>query len=535
MSYFDIPDNPEFTELIRMFEKTDPGHADLFNNCIRLLLFNEIFLKKSISIHEFNMENPHGVTKEQLGLGNIDPTPDMDKPVSTAQQEAMQGLYTQLTGYTDQAISNLIDGAPNTLDTLKEIAEAIAENENVMEALNNAIGKKANQTELDTHTGNNVVHVTKTERDKWNGMLPKTDNAVSAFKWKIGRNINGMSVDGSENRFNYGSCSTAAETAAKTVACTGFTLAAGAEITVKFTVTNTAASPTLNVNGTGAKPIYYRGKAITAGYLAANRTYDFRYSGTQYELVGDIDTNTTYANVKAATAAGAGKAGLVPAPAAGGQGKYLTGAATWEDVDEHAATFSSGDESDPTGWADIGVVASGEKHNSLWRKFSLAVKNLRYLKKVLGTTDISAIGGGTVTGAISKLNTDLGSKVDTNDSRLSDARTPKDHNHDGRYYTETEINGLIFRGLSIHRQLTVQKWETIALPNDNRKLVEIAVVNGDGTNVANMVISKDAAKFGTSAAPIVLKNGTVATAQFYIKNNNLSLFVYTGYVAWVFM
>lgn len=116
----------------------------------------------------------------------------------------------------------------------------------------------------------------------------------SASKWTTARNINGMSIDGSANRFNYGTCSTAAGTAAKTVACTGFTLATGSEITVKFTVTNTASSPTLNVNSTGAKAIYYNGAAITAGYLKANKTYTFRYNGTQYDLVGDIDTNTTY-------------------------------------------------------------------------------------------------------------------------------------------------------------------------------------------------------------------------------------------------
>ena len=116
----------------------------------------------------------------------------------------------------------------------------------------------------------------------------------SASKWTTARNINGMSVDGSANRFNYGTCSTAAGTAAKTVACTGFTLATGSEITVKFTVTNTAANPTLNVNGTGAKAVYYNGAAISAGYLKANKTYTFRYNGTQYDLVGDVDTNTTY-------------------------------------------------------------------------------------------------------------------------------------------------------------------------------------------------------------------------------------------------
>lgn len=117
-------------------------------------------------------------------------------------------------------------------------------------------------------------------------------NAGSATKLQTARTIDGVSFNGSANITHYGSCSTAAATAAKVVSCSGFTLATGAKICVKFTVTNTASSPTLNVNSTGAKAIYYRGAAITAGYLAANRTYEFVYNGTQYELVGDIDTNT---------------------------------------------------------------------------------------------------------------------------------------------------------------------------------------------------------------------------------------------------
>ena len=144
---------------------------------------------------------------------------------------------------------------------------------------------------------NDVKHLITLIQNRFGNVDNTADankNVASAAKWTTARNINGMTVDGSANRTNYGTCSTAAATAAKTVACTGFALVTGAEITVKFTVTNSASSPTLNVNGTGAKAIYYRGSAITAGYLAANRTYTFRYNGTQYDLVGDVDTNSTY-------------------------------------------------------------------------------------------------------------------------------------------------------------------------------------------------------------------------------------------------
>ena len=121
-----------------------------------------------------------------------------------------------------------------------------------------------------------------------------TGNAGTATKWATKRTVDGVQMDGSANVHHYGTCSTAAATAEKAVALTGFVLATGAVIRVKFTVTNTAANPTLNVNGTGAKAIRYRNAAVSASYLAANRTYDFVYDGTYYQLVGDVDTNTTY-------------------------------------------------------------------------------------------------------------------------------------------------------------------------------------------------------------------------------------------------
>ena len=123
-----------------------------------------------------------------------------------------------------------------------------------------------------------------------------TGNAATATELKNARAIDGVSFDGSESITHYGTCSTAAATAAKTVTLSSFALVTGARVIVRFTVTNTAANPTLNVNNTGAKAIQYRNAAISAGYLAANRTYEFVYDGSSYELVGDIDTNTTYSS-----------------------------------------------------------------------------------------------------------------------------------------------------------------------------------------------------------------------------------------------
>lgn len=127
-------------------------------------------------------------------------------------------------------------------------------------------------------------------------------NAGTATKWRTTRYVDGLGMDGSADRTRYATCSTAAATAAKTVNVTGFKLVTGALVAVRFTVTNTASSPTLNVNGTGAKAIRYRNAAISAGYLAANRTYFFVYDNSYYQLVGDIDTQRSVASDAEVTA-----------------------------------------------------------------------------------------------------------------------------------------------------------------------------------------------------------------------------------------
>lgn len=143
----------------------------------------------------------------------------------------------------------------------------------------------------------NITVPTKTSQiTNDSGFITSGATTAKAKQLETARKIDGVNFDGTTDITHYGICSTAAGTAAKTVAVTGFNLVTGARVTVKFTVTNTAASPTLNVNGTGAKAIKYRDSTISTGYLAANRVYEFVYDGTDYLFMGDIntDTNTTY-------------------------------------------------------------------------------------------------------------------------------------------------------------------------------------------------------------------------------------------------
>lgn len=88
----------------------------------------------------------------------------------------------------------------------------------------------------------------------------------------------------------YGTCSTAAATAAKVVTCPNFVaLDAGAKITVKFSNTNSVANPTLNVNNTGAKTITCHGVALTGqnvNFWRANEMMTFTYDGSAWCIDG---------------------------------------------------------------------------------------------------------------------------------------------------------------------------------------------------------------------------------------------------------
>ena len=148
--------------------------------------------------------------------------------------------------------------------------------------------------------------VTVTKGDVGLGNVDNTADAdkvvKTAGKLTTARAIDGVNFDGSAAIVHYGTCSTTASTATKEVSCTGFTLTTGSWIAIKFSVTNSAAVANLklSVNGTTAKSIKYRGGNLpSAGTLTAGRIYLFVYDGTNYELIGDLDTNTTYSDATA--------------------------------------------------------------------------------------------------------------------------------------------------------------------------------------------------------------------------------------------
>ncbi len=100
---------------------TELHNLDLKNESQDALLAT----KESLNRHTDDRENPHSVSKAQIGLGNADNTADLDKPVSTAQRAAINDISIQATAYTDTKIAGLVDDAPENHNTLKKLSDAL--------------------------------------------------------------------------------------------------------------------------------------------------------------------------------------------------------------------------------------------------------------------------------------------------------------------------------------------------------------------------------------------------------------------------
>ncbi|MCH5279529.1 MAG: hypothetical protein J1E60_07035 [Christensenellaceae bacterium] len=93
----------------------------------------------------------------------------------------------------------------------------------------------------------------------------------------------------------YATCSTVAAAVEKAVDLPGFIRSTGAMVVIKFKYANTAASPTLNVNSTGAADIYncYTNTYIKSGDITANMTALFIFNGTQWMLLNPAQVPQT--------------------------------------------------------------------------------------------------------------------------------------------------------------------------------------------------------------------------------------------------
>ena len=149
-----------------------------------------------VKAHMGSTDNPHNVTKGQVGLDNVDNTSDANKPVSTAMQSALNNkadksqvltnvpanakftdtTYIAGTGIniTGEVISATGGGSGGYDDT--SVVNHMNDKTNPHDVTKSQVGlgnvddvQQASKTEFDTHNADTTKHITASERDSWNG------------------------------------------------------------------------------------------------------------------------------------------------------------------------------------------------------------------------------------------------------------------------------------------------------------------------------------------------------------------------------
>ena len=111
--------------------------SDYSTKAVADTLYADISYEGTIDNHIADKDNPHEVTKTQVGLGNVDNTSDLDKPISTATQTALDGKQASLSSTQLQAVNS---GANTT-----NIGQ-IATNTNDISAINEKIPNQASSS-----------------------------------------------------------------------------------------------------------------------------------------------------------------------------------------------------------------------------------------------------------------------------------------------------------------------------------------------------------------------------------------------------
>ena len=86
--------------------------------------------------------------------------------------------------YTDEQIAALVDSAPDTLNTLKELATEITSNKNIIDTLNSAIGNKAEKTH--NHIGEYATYTHSHDEYVSANLETLTEDNLSTWRTKLG-------------------------------------------------------------------------------------------------------------------------------------------------------------------------------------------------------------------------------------------------------------------------------------------------------------------------------------------------------------
>ena len=165
----DIPDISNFAEKTGTYLDMTVGNAEKLGNKAA----SEYALADDLTAHETNISNPHSVTKEQVGLGNVDNTSDENKPVSTAQATAIADAKKAGTD-AQSNVDKIINGTTAVGNAEKLNGKAASE-----------YALKSDKKTQIYSTKKSVLYPYKWESKTWNGLTSFLGSRI----WTDGNDI----------------------------------------------------------------------------------------------------------------------------------------------------------------------------------------------------------------------------------------------------------------------------------------------------------------------------------------------------------
>lgn len=133
---------------------------------------------ESFASHTQDLNNPHQVTKEQVGLGNVDNTSDLDKPISNAVSSAINTL-TENTGLAIQGV-------------MSAIHTHIQENEEQHQRITQTVETLENKVDSAVNTLNNKL---SSSSETFNYKIEEVKSSVKTLDSKINSAVNTINGD----------------------------------------------------------------------------------------------------------------------------------------------------------------------------------------------------------------------------------------------------------------------------------------------------------------------------------------------------
>ena len=199
------------------------------------------------------------------------------------------------------------------------------------------------------------------------------------------------------------------------------------------------------------------------------------------------------------------------------EGKLSTdGNASQVTVDFTSGDLADSDVTKDTGYTPVAKVDSGETATSLLTKISNVIKNVRWIYKLLGTSDISSVGNGTVTNAVATLKSNVGT--------LNDALTTLNTAVGKKVNTTDIVNNLT--STSTNQPLSANMGKTLNDALVTLNLESATRMTGQATTGATGNIALgDLTNDGMTAVVAPLASGTSTFLRAWVSPTNNTWFL----------